>query len=36
LNNPGFIEMLGLCIGDTVGVVRAGDIIPCVQYKADA
>lgn len=36
LNNPGFIEMLGLCIGDTVGVVRSGDVIPCIVYKVDA
>lgn len=36
LNNPGFIEMLGLRIGDTVGVIRAGDIIPCITYKVDA
>ena len=36
LNNPGFIEMLDLRIGDTVGVVRSGAIIPCIVYKADA
>ncbi len=36
LNNPGFIEALGLCIGDTVGVVRSGEIIPCIVYKVDA
>lgn len=36
LNNPGFIEMLGLCIGDTVGVVLAGMIIPQVTHKIDA
>lgn len=35
LNNPGFIEMLDLHIGDTVGVVRSGEIIPCIVYKAD-
>lgn len=35
LNNPGFIEMLDLQIGDTVGIVRSGDIIPCIVYKAD-
>lgn len=36
LNNPGFIEMLNLSIGDTVGVIRAGLIIPCIVYKVDA
>lgn len=36
LNNPGFIEMLGLCIGDTVGVVLSGEIIPCITHKVDA
>lgn len=36
LNNPGFIEMLDLHIGDTVGVIRAGDIIPCITHKVDA
>jgi DNA ligase (NAD+) len=36
LNNPGFIEALGLCIGDTVGVIRSGEIIPCIVYKVDA
>lgn len=35
LNNPGFIEMLDLHIGDTVGIVRSGEIIPCIVYKAD-
>ena len=35
LNNPGFIEMLGLSIGDTVGVIRSGSIIPCIVYRAD-
>ena len=35
LNNPGFIEMLDLQIGDTVGIVRSGEIIPCIVYKAD-
>jgi NAD-dependent DNA ligase len=33
LNNPEFIEMLELCIGDTVGVALCGEIIPCVMYK---
>jgi DNA ligase (NAD+) len=36
LNNPGFIEMLGLQIGDTVAVARAGEIIPCILHKVDA
>lgn len=36
LNNPGFIEMLDLRIGDTVGVIRAGEIIPCITHKVDA
>lgn len=35
LNNPGFIEALGLQIGDTVAVIRAGDIIPCILHKVD-
>jgi DNA ligase (NAD+) len=33
LNNPGFIEALGLCIGDLVAVARAGEIIPCILHK---
>jgi DNA ligase (NAD+) len=36
LNNPGFIEMLDLQIGDTVAVIKAGDIIPCILHKVDA
>jgi DNA ligase (NAD+) len=36
LNNPGFIEMLNLQIGDTVAVIRAGEIIPCILHKVDA
>jgi NAD-dependent DNA ligase len=36
LNNPGFIEALGLEIGDTVAIIRAGEIIPCVLHKVDA
>lgn len=36
LNNPGFIESLGLQIGDTVAIIRAGEIIPCVLHKVDA
>lgn len=34
LNNQSFIEMLGLYIGDTVGIVRAGEIIPQIIYRA--
>lgn len=36
LNNPGFIEALGLEIGDRVAVVRSGEIIPCILHKVDA
>lgn len=36
LNNPAFIEALGICIGDTVGVVLGGEIIPCITHKVDA
>ena len=36
LNNPGFIEALNICIGDTVGVGLAGMVIPEIQYKVDA
>lgn len=36
LNNPGFIEMLDLSIGDTVAIIRAGEVIPQVLYKVDA
>lgn len=36
LNNPGFIEQLGLQIGDRVAVVRAGMIIPCILHKVEA
>lgn len=36
LNNPGFIEMLGLCIGDTVGVILGGEVIPCITHKVEA
>ena len=36
LNNPGFIEMLDLHIGDRVGVIRAGEIITCITHKVDA
>lgn len=33
LNNPGFIESLGLQIGDTVAVVLGGEVIPVVCHK---
>jgi len=36
LNNPGFIEMLDLRIGDTVAVIRSGEVIPCILHKVDA
>lgn len=36
LNNPAFIEALGLEIGDRVAVIRAGSIIPCILHKVDA
>lgn len=36
LNNPGFIEMLDLQIGDTVAIIRSGDIIPCIVHKVAA
>ena len=35
LNNPGFIESLGLEIGDTVAIIRAGEVIPCVLHKVE-
>lgn len=36
LNNPGFIEMLDLHIGDRVGVILGGEIIPVITHKVDA
>ena len=36
LNNPGFIEMLDLRIGDTIAVRLAGMIIPEVIHKVEA
>lgn len=36
LNNIGFIEALGIEIGDTVAVIRAGSIIPCITHKVEA
>lgn len=35
LNNGAFISALELTIGCTVGIIRAGEIIPQVVYKAD-
>jgi len=36
LNNPGFIESLGIEIGDTVAIIRSGEIIPKILHKVDA
>jgi len=36
LNNPGFIEALDLRIGDKVGVILGGEIIPVIVYKSEA
>lgn len=36
LNNPGFITSLDLRIGDTVAIIRSGEIIPCILHKVDA
>lgn len=36
LNNVGFIEALGIEIGDTVAIVRSGEIIPRILHKVDA
>lgn len=35
LNNPGFIKAMNLRIGDTVEVIRSGDIIPTIVGKLD-
>lgn len=35
LNNPGFIQQLGIQIGDTVAVIRSGEIIPCILHKVN-
>lgn len=35
LNNQAFIEALDLTIGCTVGVIRSGEIIPTIVYKAE-
>lgn len=36
LNNPGFIEMLGIEIGDRVALVRSGEVIPKILHKVEA
>jgi DNA ligase (NAD+) len=33
LNNPGFIEALDIQIGDTVGLILGGEIIPKITHK---
>lgn len=35
LNNPGFIEALGIKLGDRVAVIRSGMIIPCILHKVE-
>ncbi|HEY9701865.1 MAG TPA: hypothetical protein V6C58_05445, partial [Allocoleopsis sp.] len=35
LNNIAFIRALGIEIGDTVAIERAGEIIPTVMYKVE-
>lgn len=35
LNNPGFIESLGIEIGDKVAVIRSGEVIPCILHKVE-
>lgn len=35
LNNPGFIEMLDIQIGDMVHVIRSGEIIPTITHKVE-
>lgn len=35
LNNMAFIDALGIKIGDTVAIERAGEVIPCVLYKVE-
>lgn len=35
LNNPGFIESLGLCLGDKVAVGLGGEVIPVVFYRLE-
>lgn len=33
LNNIAFIRALEIKIGDTVGVIRSGEVIPCITHK---
>jgi len=35
LNNPGFIQAIDLCIGDRVGVILGGEIIPVITHKVE-
>lgn len=35
LNNPAFIEMLDIQLGDQVHVIRSGEIIPCITHKVE-
>lgn len=35
LNNPAFIEALGLAIGNRVAVIRSGGVIPCILHKVE-
>ena len=35
LNNPGFIETLGIEIGDTVAIIRSGEISPRILHKVN-
>jgi len=35
LNNIAFIRALDLHVGDRVGVIRSGDIIPCITHKVE-
>lgn len=35
LNNIAFIEQLDIQIGDTVHIIRSGEIIPCITHKVE-
>lgn len=35
LNNIGFIRELGICIGDSVGIILGGEVIPKVTHKIE-